>query len=220
MTQQMSDGNAALMGGGGGGPTWKFDSEGVRKQGTVTEAPQARQETEYDPNNPGGGAPKFFPSGDPIMGVLVTVQTDEKEDTDDDGKRTFYVEGKRLKDAVRSAVRAAGANGLEVGGKLDITLTHYDTPGDRRSGRNWTIVYTPAANTALMGDQGVGGQPSAPATPPVSAPAPAPASAPAPAAAESPADKAKQLKGLGLSEEQIAAQLGLDTSVVQMLIAA
>lgn len=154
MTTQTFDPNAILMG-GGGAPTWKFPNEGDTKTGTITAPPTARQETEYDPNNPGGGAPKFFPSGDPIMGILVEVQTDERDPSvdNDTGVRTFYIEGKRLKDAVRNAVRNAGGAGLEVGGKLQVTLTHYDTPGDRRSGRNWQITYTPAGNNALMGEQ-------------------------------------------------------------------
>lgn len=211
-TTQHVDANALLMGNGGGGPTWKFENEGVRKVGTITEPPTARQEREYDPNNPGGGALKFFPSGDPIMGILVTVQTDERTSPEDDGKRTFYIEGKRLKDAVRTAVRAAGAPGLEVGGKLDVTLTHYDTPGDRRSGRNWKVVYTPAGNAALMGDH----PDPAPTQAPAATPAPAPAAA-APAGGQNPADKAKQLITLGLDDATIAAHTGLDASVVAIL---
>lgn len=216
MTQQAMDPNAILMG-GGGGPTWKFDAEGVRKVGTIAAPPTARQETEYDPNNPGGGAPKFFPSGDPIMGIVVEVQTDERDGADDDGTRTWYVEGKRLKDALRAAVRAAGANGLEVGGKVDVTLTHYDTPGDRRSGRNWKITYTPAGNATLMGDD----QPAqAPAPAQQAAPAQPAQEAPAAGGGESPAEKVKALHGLGLTPAQIAQQTQLDESVVQMLIAA
>lgn len=181
-TPQHYDPNAILMG-GGGAPTWKFDTEGVRKVGTVTAPPEARQEREYDPNNPGGGAPKFFPSGDPIMGILVEVQTDERDPSreGDDGRRTFYIEGRRLKDAVKAGIRAAGAPGLEVGGVLDVTLTRYDVPGDRRSGRNWQVVYTPAGNAALMTDQAQAAPQQAPApqaVPPVQQQA-APAAAPA-----------------------------------------
>ena len=165
MSQTHYDANDLLMG-GGGAPAWKFEGPGIRKVGTITAPPQAKQEREYDPNNPGGGAPKVFPSGDPIMGIFVEVQTDDT--AADDGKRTFYVEGKRLKEAVRGAVRQAGARGLEVGGVLDVTLTHYDTPNDRRSGCNWAIVYTPAGNAALMGGQAPQTQaaPASAATPP------------------------------------------------------
>ncbi|GAB2457752.1 hypothetical protein [Xylanimonas ulmi] len=62
----------------------------------------------------------------------------------------------------------------------------------------------------------VGGQP-APAVAPVSAPAPQPVSAPAPApapAADDPVAKIRQLISLGLSDEQIAAPMGLDPTVV------
>ena len=143
--------NDILMG-GGGAPAWQFEQPGVRKVARITKPPQSKQEREYVPNQPGAGKPKFFPSGDPIMGVTVEVQTNERDpsDPDDDGKRTFYIEGKRLKEAVREAVRAAGANGLEVGGTLDVTLTHYDEPNDRKSGRNWQITYTLPGNNVLM----------------------------------------------------------------------
>lgn len=171
---QTADANAVLMG-GAGAPALKFDNVGDRKVVTITAAPQVRQEREYDPSNPGGGAPKTFPSGDPIMGIFVDVREDA---TGED--HTFYIEGKRLKDAVKGAIRAAGGTGLEVGAKLDVTLTHYDTEGDRRSGRNWGITYTPAGNAALMGQQPgpspLAGQQAAHAE------TAAPAAAPAPAA--------------------------------------
>lgn len=194
MTQQI-DANAVLMG-GAGAPALKFDNVGDRKVVTLTGPPQARQEREYDPNNPGGGAPKVFPSGDPIMGIFVDVREDA---TGED--HTFYVEGKRLKDAVKGAIRAAGSNGLEVGGKLDITLTHYDEAGDRRSGRNWQIAYTPAGNAALMGEPQQ--------APPTSAPqqtAPAPAQPAPQAQAQAPA-AAPAAQGLpaGTTPEQVAA---------------
>ena len=189
MTQQI-DANAVLMG-GAGAPALKFDNPGDRKVVTISGPPQARQEREYDPNSPGGGAPKFFPSGDPIMGIFVEVREDA---TGED--YTLYIEGKRLKDAAKAAIRAAGANGLEVGGKLDITLTSYDTPGDRRSGRNWSMTYVPAGNAALMGDT--------PAPAPA-APAPAPQAAPAATTQQAPAAAAPAAATANPTPEQLAA---------------
>lgn len=146
--------NDVLMG-GGGAPSWNFPEPGVRKVAKIVKPPTTRQETEYDQRNPHTpGKPKFFPSGDPIMMVMVEVQTDERDyatDQEDDGRRTFYIQGRRLRDAVRDAVRAGGADGLEVGGILDVALDSYDVPGDRKSGRNWTITYTSAANASLGG---------------------------------------------------------------------
>jgi hypothetical protein len=149
--QDTRSANDILMG-GGGSPAWKFEGPGVRKVARIVKPPQSKQEREYVPNQPGAGKPKFFPSGDPIMGVTVEVQTNERDpqDQDDDGKRTFYIEGKRLKEAVREAVKAAGGPGLEVGGTLDVTLTHYDEPNDRKSGCNWQITYTLPGNNVLM----------------------------------------------------------------------
>lgn len=163
-----NDANSILMG-GSNAPKWKFDQPGDTDKGVITSPPEAVQEREYDPTNPGGGAPKYFPSGDPIMGINVEVQTNNTFG-DDDGLRTFYIQGKRLKDAVRNAVRESGARGLEVGGELTVTLTSYVMPGDRRSGINWDITYTPAAQVALMKP--------APTPQPVVAPVATPAAGP------------------------------------------
>lgn len=172
MTTTNYDANDILMG-AGGPPAWKFEDPGTTREGTITSPPQARQEREYDPNNPGGGALKVFPSGDPIMGVHVEVQTIERDAgrPEDDGKRTFYIEGRYIKEAVREAVKRTGARGLEVGGQLRVTFTHREDPMDKRSRKFWTVVYTPAGNAALMADQ----QPTMPVAQPVAPPAPTPA---------------------------------------------
>ncbi|WP_051750081.1 hypothetical protein [Phycicoccus jejuensis] len=154
MTQQTYDANAVLM--GGGGPKgWSFADPGTTRTGTIAEPPQAKQERDYDPNNPGGGSPKFFPSGDPIMGIHVVVQTNERDATieGDDGRRTFYIEGRYLKEAVREGIRNAGSAGLEVGGQLTVTFTHREDPNDKRSRKYWSVQYVPAGNAALMGEQ-------------------------------------------------------------------
>ena len=188
MTQTNYDANDVLM--GAGSPAWKFEDPGTVHEGTIAAPPQAKQEREYEKDNPGGGALKFFPSGDPIMGVVVEVQTTERDATkpDDEGKRTFYVEGRYIKEAVRGAVRTAGARGLEVGGHIRVTFTHREDPMDKRSRKFWTVVYTPAGNAALMAEA----TPQAPApvqpvpqhvAPAPVQPAPVPqAPAPAPAA--------------------------------------
>lgn len=174
MTTQMPDANDVLMG-GGGAPAAKFSDPGSRVVGRIVSPPQARQEREFDQANPGQGAPKFFKSGAPIMGVLVQVQTALRESADDDGVRTIYVEGQWLKAAVRDAVRAAGCAGLEVGGQLDITFTHREDPMDKRSRKYWQAVYTPAAAAALM-DTGAPAAPAQQYAP--AAPAPAPVGPP------------------------------------------
>jgi len=187
MTQQTYDANAVLM--GGGGPKgWKFEDPGTTRTGTIAEPPKAVQERDYDPSNPGGGAPKVFPSGDPIMGVHVVVQTTERDPSidGDDGRRTFYIEGRYIKEAVREAIRNAGAPGLEVGGQISVTFTHREDPMDKRSRKFWNVTYTPAGNAALMGEPTPAAQPAAAA----------PAFVPAPATPGLPP---------GMTEEQFAA---------------
>lgn len=228
MTQTPSA-NDVLMG-GGGAPTAKFANPGDSIKGRVTAPPQAYQEREYDKNNPGGGAPKTYPSGDPIMAVYVDLATDLRDPSieDDDGTRRLYIEGRYLKGTIRDAIRAAGAPGLEVGGVLDLTFTHREDPEDKRSRKFWQATYTPAGNNALMAEQAP--QAAAPAATPAPVDQPATATPPPadptptqptqPAGGDTPAAKAKALHALGLTPEQIAPQLGLDPTVVSMLIAA
>lgn len=176
--------NDILMG-GGGAPSAKL-VEGTTIAGRITAISEPYQEREYDKFNPGQGDLKFFKNGNPIMTFNVDVATSERDpdDEDDDGTRRIYMDGSRIKKAVKAAVLAAGATGLNVGGHLSITCTHYDTPGDIRSGKNYSATYTPAApaNGVLMGQHEANGHTP---TPTPVAPAPAPvATVPAPDAAQ------------------------------------
>ncbi|MHA7617455.1 hypothetical protein ACX12M_02940 [Cellulosimicrobium cellulans] len=213
--------NDVLMG-GGGAPAVKFANPGDTVTGRIVAPPQAYQARKYDPNNPGGGELLYYPSGDPIMAISVDLQTDLRDPSiqDDDGVRRLYIEGRYLKEDVRNAVRAAGAPGLEVGGTITLSFTHREDPQDKRSRKFWQAKYTPAGNAALMTPE-VGGQPTAPATPPPSAPAAQPASAPAPAPAapsgEDAATKARQLIALGIDDATIAGATGLGADVVAIL---
>jgi hypothetical protein len=53
-------------------------------------------------------------SNKPMMQIVVTLQTRERTDANDDGKRTIYVKGEMLKSA-RRAFEAKGAKDLEIG---------------------------------------------------------------------------------------------------------
>ncbi len=182
------DANRVLMG-GGGPPGWKFADPGATHAGHVAEPPQSKQEREYDPRNPGGGAPKTFPSGDPIMGVHVVMQTDERNPSieRDDGRRTFYIEGQYLKAAVREAIAAQGRDGLYVGDYLWVQFTHREDPNDTRSRKHWDVRYWPAAQQALMTEpQQAPAAPPAQAGPPPQAPVPAASQPPTPPQAPAP----------------------------------
>lgn len=60
--------------------------------------------------------PATFPSGDPKMQFIISIQTDQRQDDDDDGARSLYIPnwGKR-KLALVDAIRVSGASkGSEV----------------------------------------------------------------------------------------------------------
>lgn len=195
--QQRPEANDVLMG-GGGYPAAKFDQLRVWVGGTIVAKPTTRQETEYKT-----GVPKTYPkSGDPIYGLVVDVQTDQRTDTDDDGVRRIYVEGRRMKDAVREAVIASGAPGLEARGQLFIAWVGEEqgqgsTPAKLYEARYYPST-TPVPSATSNGSAGGAApapmsdprtaQPSGlnvfgqPATPPPAFAEPAPVSAPVQAA--------------------------------------
>ncbi|MGW9345559.1 hypothetical protein ACWGR3_28820 [Streptomyces albidoflavus] len=99
----------------------KFDVVGVTHTGTVKAAPRERQQTKF-----GSQDPDFWPNGDPKMQILVDLQTDQREDPNDDGTRTLYVASGNLKRAISDAIRNAGASDLLPGGVLTVQYVGND----------------------------------------------------------------------------------------------
>jgi hypothetical protein len=149
-----NDANDILMG-GVKVPSAGFAEPEASWSGVIVSPPKAYQERKYEPNNPGGGVLLTYESGDPIMSLYVDIQTKVRESgiEDDDGIRRLYIQGKRMKEAVRNAVAGTGAKGLEVGATLGIKFTHREDPADKRSAKNYIAYYKPglpAANDFLM----------------------------------------------------------------------
>lgn len=146
MTNQ--DPNAFLMGGGGRSATFKNIGDVV--EGTIAAPPTLRQQTDID-----SGKPKTWDNGDPVMQLVVQLQTNEREDPDDDGLRNLYVSGgfKRasLQKAVADAIRTAKASGLAVGGRLAVKFTGEEPP--QKKGMNpaklYAAKYTPPSDAFL-----------------------------------------------------------------------
>jgi hypothetical protein len=162
----MSDGNDLLMGSGGKGA--KFETMGDTVVGTVADTPKKQQmkkwkSTELD----------FWPSGDPKMQVIVTLQTDQRDpgNPQDDGKRVLFIPP-RMQAPVREAVQRANAKGLQIGGRLAVRWVSGagQVEGDPKV---YAAEYAPP--TVEVGGLINGGQ-TATTTP---APEPAPAAAPA-----------------------------------------
>lgn len=66
---------------------------------------------------------RYFPSGDPIMGTRIVLETIPG---DTSSQVTLYVEKVRMLKAIANAFRAAGATDLEVGADLAVTWTGMD----------------------------------------------------------------------------------------------
>jgi hypothetical protein len=109
---------------GGGGKAAKFDEIGDTVEGQITDA-QITQQTDMETNQP-----LTWPDGSPRMQLVVTLQTNERIDDNDDGIRRIYAKGGRyevasgtgtsLKDAIADAVRKAEARSLDEGGTLKV----------------------------------------------------------------------------------------------------
>lgn len=166
---QNQSADAFLLGGGGKSAT--FENVGDSITGTV-ESTEVRQQTDIST-----GDPQTWPNGDPKMQLVVTLQTGQREDADDDGLRSLYVKGSKkpgsrsMHDAVASAVRSSGAKGLEAGGTL--TVTHDGEEPSSTRGFNprklYSAQYVAPDKAAQTGDF-LG---TAPAAPQQAQPAPA-----------------------------------------------
>lgn len=149
------DANDLLMGGGVKPAAFPEKQYGTTVSGPIIRQPEVRQQTDFD-----DGTPKTFPNGDPMLQIVVHVQTELRDasDANDDGVRAFYLKAQMMQ-AVRDAVKAAGAKGLEVGGHLSIQYVR-DEPNSRGRGKEkkiYTATYrapqAQAANDMLMGAQ-------------------------------------------------------------------
>lgn len=144
--------DAFLM--GGGGASAAFDNVGDAVTGTV-ESTEVRQQTDFQ-----SGQPLTWDDGQPRMQLVVSLQTAEREDSDDDGIRKVYVKGSKkpgsqsLHDAVASAVRASGAKGLEEGGTLTVTFTGEEAPKTRGMSprKLYSATYAAPDKAAQTGD--------------------------------------------------------------------
>lgn len=229
MTEQTyADANDVLMGGGDSVPYAKFPVIGATFDGIVKAAPKAFEEREFNQTTKRSDGPvKKFPSGDSIMGVSCDFATAERDpmDPEDDGTRRLFIQGRLMKAAVRDAIQAAGATGLEIGGRLRLQYIA-DEPMGTVTAKKYSGQYWSAATMSLGTAPAPVAQPTVaapvaaqPVAVPASVPAPAPAAPAAPVAGQpSAVDIARQMFAIpGMSDPQIAAATGLADVVVAAL---
>lgn len=112
-----------------------FTYPGDAVMGKIITEPKAVQQTVYDPRNPASKDPAFWPSGDPKMQVIFQIATafrnhegikNPDRSQPDNGNRTIYLKGKHMERATAEAIRAVGAEWLEVGGTVWYRFTGED----------------------------------------------------------------------------------------------
>lgn len=109
-----------------------FPQAGATVAGTITDISNQKQATKWHPDPKAKRELDFWPSGDPVMEVWLTVQTQERnpQDPEDTGLRTIVVTvnqkaGGQLA-AIMDACEAVGAETPLPGGFLALTFTHFD----------------------------------------------------------------------------------------------
>ena len=121
----MQDANDFLM--SGGVKSAKFDKIGAVVKGAIARTPEVQDQRDFD-----SGKVLTWDDGSPRKQIKVVLKTDSKDDEDDNGERAIYLKGNLL-NAIRQAVKAAEAKGLEVGGKL---IVKYVKDGERKGKLN------------------------------------------------------------------------------------
>lgn len=158
-----SNGNFdALLGSGRSIPSASFKGQfPIRWEGTVEDAAK-KPAYKYDPSKPGNrGEQQFWPDGNPVENLWITLQTNVRTDQDDDGRRVLVLDSKNKIEAVQNAVRESGAS-FAKGGYLVIEWYGVDPNGKNPDNppKLYRAQYT---GPTLDGALGVGGPQAAPA---------------------------------------------------------
>jgi hypothetical protein len=108
------DANELLM--NSGAKSCKFEHLGDTWIGTIVDQPTAKQMTKYQSDEL-----DYWPSGDPKMQIVVTLQTEARDPANpaDDGRRVLFIPP-RMMTPVREAIVRSGAKGLAIGGRLAV----------------------------------------------------------------------------------------------------
>lgn len=113
---------------GSGAPALKFPNVGDEVEGLIMDI-QRIQGTDIDT-----GQPEVWPDGNPRYTTVVTLQTNERTDDEDDGMRSLWCSGGRftaLRNAIRRAWPAKPALDQVVGATLQMRYHHQEQPSRR-----------------------------------------------------------------------------------------
>jgi hypothetical protein len=175
VTQPQDAANALLMSGGMKSIGWKDNPIGYTVVGTIVDQPRVEQMKKHKSEEL-----QFWPSGDPMMQIVCTIQTDLRDPSDphDEGKRKLHIPP-RMQKPVREAVQRVGAPGLAMGGRIAVRRT--GGTGESGSPFEFAAEYaSPVVDPgSLLGGNGNGAAPATTQAAPATQAQPAQAAAPA-----------------------------------------
>jgi hypothetical protein len=135
----------------GGVKPAQFPQLGATASGKILDMVQTQQTTPQ-------GELKTWQDGSPAMQLVITIQTTERDDADDDGKRTLYVKG-QMKAVFGDALKRGAVKQLDIGGTVTVT---YVADGERTNPafsppKQYAVQYVPPNASAgfLGGGNGV-----------------------------------------------------------------
>ncbi|MBU3749823.1 MAG: hypothetical protein FGM52_05130 [Mycobacterium sp.] len=125
----------ALSSDGDFAPIFKFNNPGDSISGVIVEEPTTMPLTAFKSTEP-----KIGPDGKPVMQVLIVVASEQCQNEHHDGRWRVFIDKPLMKDAVRQAVRTAGAPTLELGGEVTISFTGWRELGSGQA-KAFTVAY-------------------------------------------------------------------------------
>jgi hypothetical protein len=103
---------------GGGPKAVAFPKPGTSVTGTVL-SQEVTQQTDVKTQKPA-----FWDDGNPKMQLVLHLQTDLREDADDDGVRRLFVPWGGLRKALMEALASLGVDEVSDGDRVTATYTH------------------------------------------------------------------------------------------------
>jgi len=120
---------------GGGGKSFPFENIGDVAKGRIVNV-ERRQQTSFD-----GNEKLTWDDGSPRMLTYIEIQTDLREDDDDEGVRALYAKGgnfevaegkgQAMEKAIVDAVKKAGCKSIDEGAELTVGFTGKAKPTTR-----------------------------------------------------------------------------------------
>ncbi len=125
-------------------PAVSFDGKApIKATGVIVDISDPIPQTEPD------GTLRTWDDGRARTQIVITLETAESVDDDDDGLRRLFVKGGGMVKAFRSEMRRAKVKGPRVGGELTVMYTGDGEP--TRKGLNppkvYAVAYTPPAGS-------------------------------------------------------------------------